>query len=206
MLKKELEILEPFVEKPWLRLTYNQIKAYTKKKSKSYVHNLLKKYAKQGILKQESVGKSILYSLEPDNKEAGFYFGVVSEHIGLNQKQIPYKEIAAITKKMPTYFFIMLVTGSYARNRQTRESDLDIAIICDDSFEPKKIYAELKHACEMSIPKIHLYAFKKSEYIQMLLDDNANYGKETVNNRLVLYGGEAYFKIISEAIKHGFHG
>jgi hypothetical protein len=40
----------------------------------------------------------------------------------------------------------------------------------------------------------------------MLLNKEANYGKEIANKNIILYGGENYFNIISEAIKNGFTG
>ena len=79
-------------------------------------------------------------------------------------------------------------------------------ILCDNDCEPKKIYSELRHDCELSIPKIHLYVFKEKEFLQMLLDKKENYGKEIVRNNLIFFGGEQYYKIISEAIKNGFNG
>ena len=79
-------------------------------------------------------------------------------------------------------------------------------IICDDSFDPKKIYAELKQDSELNIPPIHLYVFKNSEFSEMLFSKEANYGKEIANKNLILFGGEGYYKIISEAVKNGFTG
>lgn len=206
MLKKECYIIKPFVEKPWLKLTFRQVKEYIKSKSESYVYNTLKRLVSEELLKEEIVGKTILYSLNILSLKSAVYAGIAAEHFGWSQKQIPYKDITALSAKVQTNFFVLLITGSYAKNKQTRNSDIDVVILCDDCFEPKKVYAELKHACEINIPKIHLYVFKKSEYLQMLLDTKANYGKEFANNNLVIYGGEIYFKIMAEAIKNGFNG
>jgi len=71
---------------------------------------------------------------------------------------------------------------------------------------PEKIYSELRHDCEMNIPTIHLYAFKKSEFIGMLTSQEANYGKEIAKNNLILSGGKEYFRMIDEASKNGFNG
>ena len=40
----------------------------------------------------------------------------------------------------------------------------------------------------------------------MLLTKGANYGKEIANKNLILFGGEGYYNIISEAVKNGFTG
>ena len=102
------------------------------------------------------------------------------------------------------YVKIKLSGGTcYARKKQTKKSDIDIVILVEN--EPEKVYAELTHLCEMSIPQIHLYVFKTKDFLDMLLDNNANYGKEIVKNNLILHGGEAYFRIINEAISNGFN-
>ena len=94
----------------------------------------------------------------------------------------------------------------FFNNTQKKGSDIDVVIICDDSFEPKRIYAELKQDCELNIPPIHLYVFKKVEFINMLLNKEANYGKEISNKNLILFGAEEYYNLISGAIKNGFRG
>lgn len=206
MLTKEYEILTPFVDKPWLRLALNQIKQCSKKKSKSYVYDTLQKFVKEKILGEEKAGNVTLYALSLDNLKAQVYSGFVAEHIAWSKKHLPFPDLQGIALKIQTPFFIFLVTGSYANNTQKKGSDLDLVVICDDSFEPKKIYAELKHECEMSIPPIHLYVFRKSEFLGMLLSNKPNYGKEIAINNALLYGGQEYFKIMSEAIKNGFNG
>ena len=206
MLNKEHQILEEFVKKPWEKFTFKEIKNLSGKKSESYVYASLKKFVKSNILKEERVGNVVLYSLNLSSHKTLAYSGFVLEHISWNKKQIPYKDLEKIAFKIPTGFFIFIVTGSYATNSQKKTSDIDIVIICDDSFDQKKIYAELKQDCELNIPQIHLYVFKKSEFLEMLLNKEANYGKEISNKNLILFGGEEYYKIISEAIKNGFTG
>jgi predicted nucleotidyltransferase len=206
MLKKEYQIIKPFIEKPWKKFTFKQIKEYSNKKSESYTYNSLKKFVKENILKEENVGNSILYSINIDSDKSFAFLGFISEFISWNNKHIPYSNINELYKKIPKCFFIFIITGSYAKNKQKATSDLDVVIICDNSNEPKKIYAELNFIAELSIPQIHLYVFRESEFLEMLLTDEENYGKEIARNNLILTGGEHYFRILSEAIENGFKG
>lgn len=206
MLTKEYEILKPFVEKPWAKLTFNDVKKSSKKKSASYVYDSLKNFVKADVLKEERAGNVILYSLLLTNLKSQIYVGITAEHIGLNSKQLPYDDLNKLAAKIPTDFYILLITGSYAQNKQKNNSDIDVVIICEDCFEPKKIYASLRHDCEMNIPAIHLYVFRKTEFMEMLLNDKANYGKEIAKNSLIIVGGREYFKIMGDAIKNGFNG
>jgi len=206
MLNKEHQILEEFVKTPWKKFTFKEIKNLSGKKSESYVYTSLKKFVKSNVLKEERAGNVVLYSLNLSSHKTLAYVGFVLEYLSWNKKHIPYKDLEKIASKIPTKFFTFIIAGSYANNTQKKTSDLDVVIICDNTFETKKIYAELKQDCELNIPLIHLYVFKNSEFQEMLLNKEANYGKEIANKNLILFGAENYYKIISEAIKNGFTG
>ena len=133
------------------------------------------------------------------------YFGIAAEHAAWNKKHIPFDDLEKISLLIPTGFYTWIITGSYAKNKQKKESDIDIVILVDDEADTKKVYAAMKFKCEMNIPPIHLYVFKKEEFLEMLLNKEANYGKAIAANNLILYGASEYFGIMSEAIKNGFN-
>lgn len=127
------------------------------------------------------------------------YFSAVAEYVAWNSN-IP--SIQELISKIEVPFFTLLVVGSYAKNEQTSESDLDVVLLVPNDV--KKLHAELQLSCELNIPEIHLYVFTNEEFMQMLLDKKNNYGKEAVKNNLIFHGAEAYYKIIFEAMKNGF--
>src|SRR3989344_7525936 len=137
MLKKEYEVLEPFAVKPWMKATFKEIKSLTGKKSESYLYSSLKKYVKQNILKEELMGNSIVYSFSFDSLKARNLLGYISEHIAWSRKKIPFNDIEKLSKEIPTDFYTLLITGSYANNTQKRSSDIDLVIIIDSSAETK---------------------------------------------------------------------
>jgi len=204
MLNKEYDILKPFVERPWEKLTFKQVKKASKKKSVSFVFESLKKSVKEGILTEERIGNAILYAPNFKSGKAISSLGYILEHIGWSKKQIPYNDMQATIDKIPFKSHITLITGSYAKGTQNPESDIDVVVIIEDSCDPKRVYAELNLHAELSMPKIHLYVFRNSEFLLMLNNDKANYGKEIVKNCLILTQGQTYLKLIGEAIKHGF--
>lgn len=205
MLKKEYEILLQFVKEPWKRFTFKEIKKLSRKKSESYVYNSIKRFVKSGILKEEKAGNVILYSVNLMSLKAQAYSGFAAEHFAWSQKHIPYKDLENLSSKIPTPFYTLIITGSYAKKTQTKNSDIDLVIIVDENTEPKKIYSQLRLACELNIPEIHLYVFRKSEFLQMLLNNEANYGKEIAKNNLILFGAETYYGVLGEAIENGFN-
>ena len=205
MLKKEYEILAPFIKEPWKKYFFKDIKKLSKKKSESYVYSAIKKYAKENIFSQEMAGNVVLYSLNLQNPKTLVYAGFIAEHLCWKSNHLPFDIIKKIIEKIPNTYFTFIITGSYAKNKQKGTSDLDIVIIVDDAQNTKEILAEINYTCELSIPKGHPYVFKKSEYLEMLANNQANYGKEIVKNNLIAYGGAGYFKIIQEAIRNGFN-
>lgn len=202
MLKKTHRILSIFAQQPWKRFTFKEVKEFSGSTSESYVYNTVKDFVKQGILAQEHVGNVLLYSVN-NTQKAIAYLSAAEHHRAWNRKDIPLKEMEALMSSIPTASYTFIITGSYANSTQKKTSDIDVVII---AHEPKRIYAELSHPCELSVPPVHLYAFTEQEFSQMLLDRNANYGKEIARNNLILRGAETYFEILLHSIKNGFNG
>ncbi len=206
MLNKEHQLLMPLITRPWKRFTFREIKEFSKKTSKSYVSMVLKKNTKEKIIKEEKVGNLHLYKLNHHSIKARIYAGFIAEHLAWNKLYLPYLQLQKVAAKVPTLFYVLIITGSYVKNTQKKTSDIDVVIIIDNTEDTKRVYAQLKSICELSIPEIHLYVFKKSEFLGMLINKEANYGKEIAKNNLLLYGAEIYYQIIDEAIEHGFNG
>ena len=203
---EETIILLCFAKAAWKKLTFNEIKSLSGKKSKSYLELVLKKFLKDKILLMEKVGRTNLYQLNVDSFRVIVFAGFVVEFDAWKKKQVNLNCVEKIMKKVPTHDFVFIVTGSYAKNKQTAGSDMDVVILVDDNVDTKRIYASLAHTCEMNIPLIHLYVFRNKEFLEMLLNNEANYGKEVIMNNLVFYGGQVYIRLVCEAMKHGFTG
>lgn len=206
VLNQQYAIDMAFLEKPWKKLTYSEISKISKKRSKWYVYDALNRLVEQKILlKPEKIGRSLLHSLNLGSAYTQSYMGFLEEYRAWTS-HIPLQIIENLRAKMPTVFFIMLVTGSYAKKKQTKTSDLDVVIICDDAQTKKSIYAELQQEADLSLPPVHLYVFTKAEFLEMLTLQKENYGKEFVQHHLIFTGGAEYFSILKEAIDRGFKG
>src|SRR3989344_1958033 len=202
MLKKEYELITPFVKEPWKKFTFKEVKILLHKTSESYVYTRLKNFVNQGILTEEKAGNVTLYLLNLSSLKTQVYAGFVAEHIAWSQPHIPFRDLQEMADKIPTKHYTLIITGSYANKKQTEQSDIDLVILVDNTVNVQHIYAQLKYYCEMNIPPIHLYVFKESEFLEMLLNNQFNYGKEVTKNNLLLYGAEVYYGIMNEAIKH----
>jgi len=205
ILKKQYEIDKVFLIQPWKALTYSEIQKLSKNRSKGYIYKELKRLEKENIINSNRIGKrTIIYNMALNSASAQHYWGFIEEYSSWKLDKFPFHIIENLRSKMPTPFFTLLVTGSYAKRTETKSSDIDVVIISD--FNKDKIYAELKYESETSIPKVHLYVFTKQDFLDMLASKKENYGKEITRNKRVFFGGASYYSIFSEAMEHGFKG
>ena len=205
MLTKQHTILEVFAEKPWVSLTFKQVKKLSKNKSDNYVHKTLKEFVKEGILKQQKVGNNILYSIN-NSTFALNTIGFISEFKANKATHLPHKNIQKIINKLKTSFYALIITGSYAKKQQKATSDIDIVIICDDKQKPNTILSQIKLESELMTPEVHPYVFTQPQFYDMLINKEENYGKEIARNNLIITGGKPYYTILMEAIENGFNG
>jgi predicted nucleotidyltransferase len=206
MITKESEVLYCFASKPWRRYSFTELIKESGKNSKSYLASVLNKFVKDSVLKREKIGSVPVYSLNLASTKARTFAGFVLEHYGWKTNRLPYAELQSAMDKIPSQDYVFIITGSYASGKQGKGSDIDVVVLVDDTVRTKRVYAELTHFCEMSIPQIHLYVFRNKEFIEMLSAKEESYGKETVKNNLIIAGGQVYMKIVWEAIRHGFNG
>ena len=204
MLTKESDILYCFAKKPWKKYTFTELKTAAGKTSRSYVERTVKKFISAKIINKETIGRLPVYSPNLASAKARIFAGFVLEYYGWNRKRIPYNDLQKVADKIPYRDYVFLITGSYVRGNQTGKSDIDAVVLIEDSCKPKAVYAELSQACELNIPRIHLYVFTHSEFKEMLLNKEANYGKEIAKNCLILTEGQIYIKLLQEAVENGF--
>lgn len=203
--KKQYVVERVFIKEPWKNLTYLEIQKLSKNKSKSYLYSVINRLKEKRMISQTTIGKrTITYCPRLDIPSAQSYWGFLAEYSAWNKNKFPFQIIENLRDRIPTPFFTLMVTGSYAKGTQSSNSDLDVVIISNE--DSKLIYSELKYESQTSIPSVHLYVFTKEEFFQMLFSKKENYGKEIVRNNLIFFGGAPYYSILSEAIKNGFKG
>ena len=198
LMKKELLLLLPFMKEPWKEFTLSEIKRLTKKKSHHYVFEALKRFTSMDILEEKRIGNTNIYVL----KES-YYLSFLEQLIREQRTDIPYENIRQIRIRSP--FHILLIGGSFAEKKQKPGSDIDIAIIIPDSESKRPYQAALKQG-ELIKPEVHGYVFTKSEFYQMLVNKEFNYGKELARKHIIYEGAEIYYNILFEAMRNGFKG
>lgn len=205
LIKKELLLLKPFTREPWSNFTLSEIKGIAKKTSHHYVFEALKKFVQLDVLKEARIGNTNSYSLNLESDEGISFLALVERINKEDRKDIPYAVLAKIFDRISSPFYSLIITGSYAEKKQKPSSDLDVIMIIPDSDEKKKYSAALKEG-ELVVPEVHGHIFTQEEFCLMLTNKEFNLGKEAAKKHIIVYGAEAYYKILFEAMRNGFKG
>ncbi len=202
--KEEVKIIELFRTGLFKQYTIREIAKNINKKSYNWVFKAVGKLKELKIIKLEVKGNSNICSINLENNLTLIYLSLL-EQAKISEK-LPLKNINILLGSIPVSYFTFIITGSYANEKQTSKSDLDVLVIVENKEDVKKVFVVLKNKGELMIPKAHIFVFSKEEFFKMLLEKEENYGKQAFRNNILLFGAENYYLILKEAIENGFKG
>ena len=101
-------------------------------------------------------------------------------------------------KEIREDFFIFLIFGSFAEKKKF--NDLDIMIILDNQSKVEQIEKIIKNIASNFSFKIDLHILsKESAYEMFSKREQINILNESLNKHLIVFGGESYYRILSNA-------
>ncbi len=99
-----------------------------------------------------------------------------------------------ILKHAKNPFFILLIFGSYAKEKQTKKSDLDLLIIVKEKKDIKETEASIRRA--FTKVKKGLNFVDINDFKEMIKNTNElNIGNEAKKHHIILYGIEQYYQL-----------
>jgi predicted nucleotidyltransferase len=196
--KNEIKVLNLFRKNIFLKASIREIMQKTNSNSYQRIYDAIENLIKKNILEAEKIGNLRLISLKL-NRESNIALSYLDD---FENKNIPnYSKIIEI-KEISDY--IILVTGSYAKGTATKKSDLDLIVIVPNDANIVKIQKKLESETMLFIPEMHIYVFRKKDFIDMLTQKEENYGKEIFRNNVLLKNPQLYYELIKEAVTNGF--
>lgn len=201
--ESQLKIFEPITKNILKEYSIKEIKQASGEKSNNAIALALKKFKEENIVKERRVGRSLLYTLNADNESVFNYMGLI------NTKKIPKPALRAlkgIKEDIEEYtsFFSIVVFGSYAIGKQTKDSDLDVAVFIEDERKRRQIEIAIKSS-ELKTPLvIHGHVISKDEFLEMLKNDEENLGKQIARKHLSIYNSHIFYSLLKRGIKNGF--
>ena len=197
--KQQIAILSVFRKDLFASLTFKQIKEESKQKSNNIVQIALKEFKEQGLLKKELTGDVAVYSLNLNHNLTLSYLNLIND-LDIQKRKFPKEILSEIQKKISksTNFFILIIFGSYAKNKATAKSDLDIAVIVESEETKKEIAPLLETVKRREIKPIDYHIFIRNEFLEMLGAESENVGKQMYKNNIIYYGFIEYCNLIQE--------
>ena len=199
---EKIRLLEAWRKNPFRELSIAEIMKESKKKTKTWVFNALKLLVSNNILKSIRKANLGVYSLNLENPLSLQFLQYLEAQNNLNFSQI--KIISEIIEKTPIKNYSVVIFGSYAENKQTKKSDLDICILIGSKEAEKKIkpyISEIKLNYPIKIDE-HYVTFE--DFVKMLLREEENLAKQIFIKRKLFYNSDIYYQLLKEAHKHGF--
>ena len=154
-------------------------------------HTAVQRLLHKNILVSKTIGKSTSCRLN------GNYYGldIYRAENGRKEALLRNNDIKGLYQevmgKAATSFFIFLVFGSYAKGKRTPSSDIDILLISNEKGFEEKISGIL-----LLLPlKTHSLVFTEEEFIRMKDAKKPNVVKEAIENNIILYGVEDYYRL-----------
>ncbi|NCC70979.1 nucleotidyltransferase domain-containing protein [bacterium] len=200
-------------------LTENQLKVFEKFRMnifKKYIIKELKldmksnnafsiainKFKEENLIFEEKIGRNSIYSLNLNNLLIYNYFEIIN--ITLLPKSV-LKSINLLINsllKNNINFYSIVIFGSYAVLKYSKDSDLDIAIIVSKKSKNDKLVIEdlkLKSLIDLDIHFIEELEFK-----EMLTVDYENLGKEIARKNMPILNSYIFYNLLKEGINNGF--
>lgn len=170
-------------------------------------YNHTKDMSKEKIIWIKEVGKAKQCFLNLKNEKCRHILEEVDmlrkeELFGENVKlkNVLERLVSKLTEKFISEIHSIVLFGSYAKNKATRTSDIDILFIVAD-MKNKELRTEIERAC---LSFQYSYNIKVSpiisdinEFKKMLKAEELNVGKEVREYGIPIYGFEQFWRLIA---------
>mgnify|MGYP006299974673 CR=1 FL=1 len=188
-MKTEEKIIKLFIDKKAPR-TIREIAQHINADYR-ITYTATQRLIEKNILLPTTVGKSTLCSFNHSFYGVEIYQAEEKRKESFLKNKDMKQLYVEVMGKLTSSLFIWLVFGSYAKGKQTKTSDIDIMCISND-----EAFEEQMETLLLSLPlKTHLVVFNEEEFIRMNTSQKGNVVKEAVENNIVVYGIESYYRL-----------
>ena len=200
--KNDIKITELLIKNPHEKFSIKEISRRTNIDYK-LTHNSVKRLQDKKIIKKVKYGKTILseinlteatdYLIQVENKRKETF---LKKNTGI---KIILRDIQ---EQIKNPYYTLIIFGSYAKGQQHKNSDL---ALLNHTIEPG-VFSDIEtierrtHSVSSLRPtKIHPVIISYEDFEEMLQSkEELNVGKEVMLNHIIIFGAEAYYKMLGE--------
>ncbi len=199
---KKVKLLEAWEGNIFGEFSISEIMKITKKRTKPWVFNALKLLTKNKLLVSKRKGNLDIYSLNLKNPFLIQFFQYVEVQNSLDFPELDL--IIKIIEEIPIKNYCLLIFGSYAENKQTKGSDLDVCFLIENKFQEKKIAPYVNSIKLRSLLSVDEHYITFNDFIEMLLNEEENLGKQIFRKHKLFFNADIFYQLAKEAYKNGF--
>ena len=160
------------------------------------VHSSIQRLQKKNLIKKRILGKSHYCRFDYKNNLDVACFVEAQRARDFTNKNKPIKIfLENIKEKLLFPNYSLVIFGSFAKNKQTKNSDLDLVIITSKQNLEKAERTPNALARTSNI-SIHSVEFIWVDFIKMLLSKELTVAKEIVKNHIIIHGCEQFYECI----------
>ncbi len=195
--KTQIEIMKIFVSKIDKRFSINEV-AEILKKPYALVHRSMQELIKNKFILADE--KKLLSLNYKENLAELSFIESIRTKTSLVKESSVSLFVKDCLKEIKEDFFIFLIFGSFAEKKKF--NDLDVIIILDNQNKAEQTEKIIKNISSNFSFKADLHVLsKESAYEMFSKREQINILNESLNKHLMVFGGENYYKILSNARK-----
>lgn len=108
--------------------------------------------------------------------------------------------VTALSEKIDSPFFTLMLFGSHVKGSASKRSDLDVLFVIQNKVMEKEVSSAVGSVVRISPISIHEVILTSEEFAQLLREKTPNVAWEALDNRIVPYGAEPLFKILERVM------
>lgn len=202
--KKQLTLLKPFLgANIFKEYGVRELARASNENSNNSIQLAIHQFIKEKVVTERKQGTSKLYKINLSNDLSYSYLELIK------YEDIPKEVIHSIEElkkeiEKYTLFYSLVVFGSYAIDKQNKKSDLDLAVIVPDETIKQNIKIASNLAKTSTIIPLHVEVISSAELFKMLINKEANLGKEIAKKHRAVHNLNIFYKILKQSIENGY--
>ncbi len=195
----ENRIIGNLLRRPLESKSMHQLAAETKL-SYITVHKIVPALVKRKIAKLEKKGKAHLISIDFEHAPLEKLSSAMLHEKDHFIKKRPFLAIltAELEETLAEKFYILLLFGSYAQEKERKSSDVDLLFIIPESEKREEYSTRINKVLRLHPqPPIDGKIVSMRDFIEML-NQKYTVGRSVLGAAIVLFGTEQYYAMVKE--------
>ena len=196
----EIRLLNFFIEHIKEEFGIREISRLTKIEYKS-IHSTIKKLAKKEVLLKQRRANVDLCSLNlKDDLTSVLFVEMIRKRTFLLKHKNLERFFVNVLEKTKEIYFTLVIFGSFAKDKERKNSDLDLLIIAPARDIAEEIQRIINSEAFLLKRNIQSILLDEKEFISNLSDKKLNVVVEAFKNHIIITGIESFYEGVKKSL------